>query len=151
MAIFAKHIYILYKYNGNVCFLQRFSVWSSIFLSGNNIEIKKVRVQWCALFLCLQNLYSGGLKKKSHMRQDARRRSINRRGLHRNGFILCICTLTWLNRFAVLWLNYGNFVNVLHLARCLPTYPTFWRNICKSVLAKWEWSTGKVQVENKRI
>ena len=49
------------------------------FLSGNNIEKKKVHVQWCVLSLCLQNLYSGGLETKyRHMRQDAQRRSINR-------------------------------------------------------------------------
>ena len=34
---------------------------------------------------------------------------------------------------------------------CLLTCQQFEKNPGNSVLAKWEWSTGKVRVENKRI
>lgn len=45
MNMFATHIYIMYMYNENDGLIQRISVKSSLFLSENNIEIKKVHVQ----------------------------------------------------------------------------------------------------------
>ena len=57
MNMFVTHIHIMYMYNKNDGLIQRFSVQNSLFLSENNIEIKKKYTYNSVRFLFASRTY----------------------------------------------------------------------------------------------